>query len=167
MIIGNPDKFSILTDLVKEWSNTSWYSGVFFFCIGGELFPKEILNVTLNSEIWTLKEKLQNPSINEELFNAEKEKAFVEMCRITFPENCDIDNDYQYYISPPTFGDFGYYTFIVSNGEQIRIMASKVNYIINESVHDLNNLKISEAFITNGELEEIFWGLSSFLSETE
>jgi len=164
MIIGNPDKFAILTDIVKEWSDTSWRNGIFFFCISGELFPKEILNVTFNSEVWKLKEKLQKPSINEELFNAEKRKAFIELCRITFPENCDIDNDYQYYLSPSTLGDFGYLAFIVSNGVQIRIMASKVNYIINESTHDLNNLEISETFVTTGELEEIFGELRVWLS---
>ena len=40
-------------------------------------------------------------------------------------------------------------------------MASKVNYIISESAHDFNNLEISETFISNRELEDIFWGLSS------
>ena len=118
MIIGNPDKFAILANVVKEWSDSYWRNGIFFFCIDGKLFPKEPYNVTFNSEVWRLKERLQeiltNPSINESLFKMEKEKAFTEICKITFPENWDIDNDYQYYISPTTFGDFGYLTFIAN-----------------------------------------------------
>ena len=164
MTIGNPDKFAIIADVVKEWSDTYWYNGVFFFCINGELFPKEILNVTFNSEVWKLKELFQKilirPLINNKLFDMEKEKAIIEMFRI-FPADWSIDDCQYYYISPTTLGDFGYYTFMVSNDEQIRVLATKVSYIIDEGVYDLDNLAISETFITNGELEEIFLGLSS------
>jgi hypothetical protein len=171
MTIGNPYKFAILADDIKEWSDTCWRNGVFFFCIDGELFPKEILNVTFNSEVWQLTEIFQKilikPFINKKLFDMEKEKALVEMFRI-FPIewNMDDDNNQYYYISPQVLADFDYYTFMVSNGEQIRIMAAKVNFIKDEGEYDLNNLEISEAFITNGELEEIFRVLSFFLSKS-
>lgn len=164
MVLGNPFKFAIIADVVKEWSDSFWRNGIFFFCIDGELFPKEIFNITYNSELRQLEEvfqkKLTQPAINEKLFDMEKGKALVEMFKI-YPIEWNIDDFQYYYISPITHSDFDYYTFKVSNGERIRIIASKVNYIESESEYDFNNLEIHETFITNGELEEILLGSSS------
>lgn len=155
MLIGNPCYFSILANVVKEWNlDESFRNGVLFFYIGGVLFPKEILNATLNCEIPQLKVKISNIAISKEIYDMEKEKAFIAMYDITFPD-WDIENDYRYDISPSSFSDAGYYVFAVSNTKQIRIMAAKLNYILEESTHNLNNLEISETFITGDELNNI------------
>ncbi len=85
----------------------------------------------------------------------QKDKAFVEIYNITFPEDVDIDNDYRFDVSPQSFSDSDCYVFAISNGEQVRIMAAKLNYIIKNSRHELKNLDISEAFITINELKKI------------
>jgi len=164
MVIGNPYKFSIIANVIKEWNveGTLFHNGVLLFCIDGELFPKKVVATTLNSEIHPLKEILTNLTVNEELFNMEKGTAFIEMYNSTFPEwdkDNDVSNDYRYYISTQTLGNFHCCVFAVSDGEQIRIMAAKLDYVIEESRHDLNNMKISETIITNSELMEIILGL--------
>ncbi len=169
MIIGNPYKFSIFAKIIKEWNSdeSSFRNGVLLFCIDGELFPKQILTATLNCEIPQLKEKLMNLAINAELFEMEKEKAFIQMYNATFPKwdskwnnEGDICNDYRYFLSPIILSDFGCHVYAVSNSKQIRIMAARLNYILEESTHDLNDLKISETFITYDELKNIILELS-------
>ena len=88
------------------------------------------------------------------------------MYNITFPDfsyDDDIDNDYQYHISSPSLEDYDCIAFVVSNGEQVRIMAAKLNYIIEESTHDLSNIDISETFITHDELNKIILELDNVM----
>lgn len=164
MIIGNPYQFSIFVKVIKEWNSdeSSFRNGVLLFCVDGELFPKEVLTATLSCEIPPLKEKLMNLAIDVELCEMEKEKAFIEMYNTTFPKwdpewdnEGDICNDYRYFLSPTILSDSGCHVYVVSNGERIRIMAAKLNYVLEESAHDLNDLKISETFITCDELNKI------------
>jgi len=157
-IIGNPYKFSILIFDVKEWNTRGslFFNGLLIFSINGELFPpKEVLNVTLSGETHWLIENFKTIAVNEEIFCMEKEKAFIEMHNARFPKNIDIDEDYQYDISPEEFADRGYYVFAVSNGKQIRIMASKLTYIMKHSRHNLNKIHINEIFITTSELNKM------------
>jgi hypothetical protein len=157
-IIGNPYKFSIIVGDVKEWNieNAPFFNGIMLFLINGELFPpKNILNVTLPCQINWLKKKLKNIPINKKVYNMEKEKAFIEIYDIRFPENIDIDEKYEYDISPTEFSDRNYYVFAVRNSNKIRILASKLKNIKKYSRHDLNKIDIIETFITNDELNEI------------
>jgi len=87
-IIGDPYKFSIFVNLIKEWSsdNFTWCNGVLLFCIDGALFPKIVTTTTLNSEITPLIENLKNIPINKKLYCMEKEKAFIEMYHTRYPE---------------------------------------------------------------------------------
>jgi len=87
----------------------------------------------------------------------EKEKAFAEMYKTAFPDwvDNDFDNDYSYFISPPTLADLNCYVFAASNGKQVRIVAAELEYIISESIHDLSNIVVKECFITNDELKII------------
>lgn len=172
MIIGNPYQFSIFTRVIKEWNTdeSSFRNGVLLFCIDGELFPKQVITATLNHEIPSLREKLMSIAIEVELCEMEKEKAFIEMYNTTFPKwnpeqdnEGDICNDYRYFLSPTILSDFDCHVYAVSDGKQIRIMASKLNYILEESTHNLNGLEISETFITYDELNEIIHGLSIVL----
>lgn len=170
MIIGDPYKFSIFTKVIKEWNigESIWRNGVLIFCINGELLTRQIVTETLNSEICPLKEKLMNITINAELYEMEKEKAFIKMYNTTFPNwdgESDICNDYRYFLSPSSLSDHCCHVYVVSNGKQIRIMAAKLNYILEESTHDLNNLEISETFITYDELNKIIHGLNTVLDQ--
>lgn len=156
MILGDPYNFAIFTQTIKQWNaDTSFCNGILLFSINGKSFPKEILTATLKSEIQPLKEKLGNLVINDELYNMGKEEAFSEIYNITFPSEWDTENDYRYDITPLSFSDNNCYVFAVSNGKNIRIMASGMKYIAEESRHDLNNIEVSETFVSVQELQTI------------
>lgn len=134
MVIGNPYKFSIFTKTIKEWNmDESFCNGILLFCVNGNIFPKKVVTATLKCEIPSLKDRLMNLTIDEELYNMPKDKAFAEIYNITFPENIDVYNDYRFDISPLSFSDCDCFVFAVSNGEKARIMAAKLNYIMSNS----------------------------------
>lgn len=156
MILGNPYKFSVFISTIKEWNiDNEFCNGVLLFCIEGNIFPKKIVTVTLKYEIQLLKEKLRNLITNESLYNMQRDKAFAEIYNITFPEDISIDNDYRFDITPESFADENCYVFAVSNGKEVRIMATKLNYIVEESRHELSNVDISETFIEIEDLNQI------------
>ena len=156
MILGNPYKFSVFISTIKEWNiDNEFCNGVLLFCIDGNIFPKKIVTATLKCEIQLLKEKLRNLITNERLYNMQRDKAFAEIYNITFPEDISIDNDYRFDITPESFADENCYVFAVSNGKEVRIMATKLNYIVEESRHELSNVDISETFIEIEYLNQI------------
>lgn len=156
MILGNPYKFSVFISTIKEWNiYNEFCNGVLLFCIDGNIFPKKIVTATLKCEIQLLKEKLRNLITNERLYNMQRDKAFAEIYNITFPEDISIDNDYRFDITPESFADENCYVFAVSNGKEVRIMATKLNYIVEESRHELSNVDISETFIEIEDLNQI------------
>ena len=145
MILGNPYKFSVFISTIKEWNiDNEFCNGVLLFCIEGNIFPKKIVTATLKYELQLLKEKLRNLITNERLYNMQRDKAFAEIYNITFPEDISIDNDYRFDITPESFADENCYVFAVSNGKKVRIMATKLNYIVEESRHELSNVDISD-----------------------
>jgi len=163
MILGDPYKFSIIIDAVNEWNvDDAFDNGILIFCIDEDFFPKEAITSTLKSEIHYLKEKLKNLTINEELYNMQKDKAFIEIYNITFPYDINIDNDYRFDISPQSFADNDCFVFAVSNGEQVRIMASKLDYIVEDSRHDLKGINVSETFIDISEINKIILEIDNF-----
>ena len=141
---------------IPKWNNKNsiFHNGVLLYFIGGEIFPKRILNATLSSEILQLKYYM-NPEINKGLYEGEKTKSFVEMYNITYPEDENVLNDYRYDFTPLSFSDAGCFAFLVSNGHEIRILASELKYNLNESIYALNNINIIETFITNDEFCEL------------
>ena len=156
MILGNPYKFSVFISTIKEWNiDNEFCNGVLLFCIEGNIFPKKIVTATLKYEIQLLKEKLRNLITNESLYNKQRDKAFAEIYNITFPEDISIDNDYRFDITPESFANENCYVFAVSNGKEVRIMATKLNYIVEESRHELSNVDISETFIEIEDLNQI------------
>ena len=156
LILGNPYKFSVFISTIKEWNiDNEFCNGVLLFCIDGNIFPKKIVTATLKCEIQLLKEKLRNLITNERLYNMQRDKAFAEIYNITFPEDISIDNDYRFDITPESFADENCYVFAVSNGKEVRIMATKLNYIVEESRHELSNVDISETFIEIEDLNQI------------
>lgn len=163
MILGNPYKFSIIIDIINEWNiDGAFCNGVLLFCIDGNIFPKEVVTATLKCEVQLLKDNLKNLTIDEELYNMQKDKAFIEIYNITFPSDIDIDNDYRFDISPQSFSDCHCFIFAVSNGKQIRILASKLNYIIEDSRHEFEDINVSETFIDISELNKIISEIDIF-----
>lgn len=156
MILGNPYKFAVIIKTIKEWNiDETFCNGVLLFCVDGNIFPKEILTATLNSEINPLKDKLEHIAINDGIFNMKKEKAFKQIYNVTFPKDINVDNDYQFDITPASLSDNNCYIFAVSNGIQVRILAAKLKYIKEFSRHMLKNASIDEVFISVQEMKEI------------
>lgn len=156
MLLGNPYKFAIFMQTVKEWNiDEAFFNGVLLFFINGNIYPKEILTATLNCEINILNEKFKNIAFNEEIFYKEKEKAFKQIYNITFPEDISLNNDYQFDITPLSFSDANCYIFAVSNNIQVRILAAKLEYVRENSRHILENAVIDETFISVHEMKEI------------
>lgn len=156
MIIGNPYKFSIFTKIIKEWNDDDTFcNGVLIFCIDGGLFPEEVVTASLRGEIACIREKLEHLTIDNRLFHMSKNEAFVEIYNITYPEKWDRDNDYRFDISPMSLSDMHCYIFAVSDGEKVRVMGAKLDYIMAESRHKLMDIDIKEAVIAIEELNDI------------
>lgn len=166
MVLGDPYNFSIILEVVEEWNRDNTFcNGVLIFCLNGEIFPQkhELVNATLRSEIPNLIRQFTQIAVNEKLFNMKKEDAFSEIYDITYPRDEELDNDYSYYLTPYCFEDVHCRIFAVSNGQQVRILASSnLKYIVEEGRHMINNIKIVEAYISTGDLAKYVKQLEVF-----
>lgn len=168
MVLGNPYDFAVILDVVDKWNSKktySFYNGILAFCIGGEIFPNKMVNATLGSEVPNLVDQFSQIPVNKKLFEMGKEEAFLKIHHITFPEDVDMDNDYSYDITPVCFGDINCYVFAVSNGQQVRILASGLEYSLEEGTHKMDNIEIAEAYIGVNEITEVISKLKIQLSK--
>ena len=155
-MIGNPYKFSVVFGKINDWNiDETFCNGFFLICVDGIIYPKEIINTSLQREILIFKKKLQNLFIDDKLFNLPKENAFIEIYNLSFPKDQDIDNDYRFDITPESFSDHDCFVFAVRSHNQVRIMASKLNYLTEDSRHDLECINVSETMIEFDELNKI------------
>lgn len=167
MIIGNPDVFSIIIDIVDEWNiDKSFNNGLLFMAINGVLIPNKILSATLNTEVFSLIKKLENPVENTDIFSMEKNDAFICIYRQLFSDGYS-DVNYGYDITPWEFSDNGYFVFMVSNGKYIRILSAGLQYIMEESVYNLEGIDVKDAYISNEELKNIIEKLRIFEKERQ
>ena len=166
MILGDPYKFAVIIQVIKEWNTCSTFcNGVLLFCIDGDIFPKAIDTATLTCELSRYEEKFNTIVVNHELYNMPKEEAFSRIYNLVHPEDWDIDNDYRFDFSPETFND-NCKVFVISNGEYVRIMAaSELLYNKEESRHELDNILIGETNITVREFYDIISALNSYLDD--
>lgn len=164
MVVGKPDIFSIMFDVVDEWNNdTTFNNGLLFMSIDGKIFLSELTTATLNVELPQLIENLKSPAENKEIFHMGKEEAFAHIYGLTFPSDWDMNNDYSYDITPNEFGDRDCYVFMVSSEDKIRILAaSELQYIKEESTHNLQDINVAEIYLSKGELERMVEKLSMF-----
>lgn len=169
MVIGDPYTFAIIISTINAWnpdsSGNTFCNGILFYCVDGEIFPKEVLSATLKTEILDLRNSLTNLAVDETLYGKSKDDAFAMLLDITFP-TCDPDgpivlNDYRFDISPCSCSDHGYHIFAVSNGDQVRILAAKVDYDIEEGKFDLQQFKVSEAFVSLADWKRIVQQISN------
>ena len=167
MLYGDPYKFSIFIENVIEWNSkeSSIHNGVLLFCIDGHAFPSQISTSTFEVDVLRLRDSLENIPINKKLINVEKHVAFIEMYKATFSEDYEMDIENEYFISPPTLSDYDYYIFAVSDGENVRITASKLDYIKTESTHNLNDINIIEAYIKHDDLNNLVSCLNDIIQK--
>lgn len=167
MVVGNPDIFSIMFDVVDEWNyDKSFNNGLLFMSIDGKIFLSELTTATLNVELPQLIENLKSPAENKEIFYMEKKEAFTHIYGLTFPSDWDMNNDYSYDITPNEFGDRDCYVFMVSNEDKIRILAaSELQYIKEESTHNLQDINVAETYLSKEELEGMVEKLSMFVQQ--
>lgn len=163
MIIGDPYKFAILSGGINEWNiDDTFCNGVLLFCVNGDIYPKEVATATLRCEIEYLKQKLRNLTTDKRLYILPPQQAFAEIYGITFPEDMDSDNGDCFDITPASLSDHNCFVFAVCDGVNIRILASELAYERENSRHRLENIIISETFLTVGELREIIAVLEGF-----
>lgn len=106
-----------------------------------------------------LRQKLRNLTIDKRLYSLPPQQAFAEIYDITFPEDLQNDNNDCFNITPTALSDCNCFVFAVRDEINIRILASKLTYETENSRHKLENISISETFLTAGELEEVIAGL--------
>jgi|GEM_PF-5721548 len=137
MVFGNLNKFSFIVDIVTEWSSKGFKAGLFYVSIDGHLFPEDLVNTTLNSELYVFFEKKRSSlftcPIDLMLFSEDKCSVYQKMYYLAFPVQNDekneyIENNYMYSCGFTEMENQGYYLFSVSNGETIRILGAKVIY---------------------------------------
>lgn len=163
MIIGDPYKFAILSGVINEWNiDDTFCNGVLLFCVNGDIYPKEVVTATLRCEIEYLKQKLRNLTADKRLYTLPPQQAFAEIYGITFPEDMDSDNGDCFDITPASLSDHNCFVFAVCDGVNIRILASELAYERENSRHRLENIIISETFLTVSELREIIAVLEGF-----
>ena len=66
----------------------------------------------------------------------------ISCAKLISTEDFNIDNGYQFDITTLSFSDNNCYIFAVSNGAQVRILASKLKYAVETSKHLLENADI-------------------------
>lgn len=135
MLIGNPDKFALLLEIVPEWRNSNFINGLLYVYVNGQQFPKELRTTTLSDDVFYLLDNspFVQPCVNNELYHLEPDELFYRLCQITFPE--DTDNDYSYLIPLEELSDAKYIFFIVATNDRYKIIVGdwknpdKKNYI--------------------------------------
>ncbi len=175
MLLGDPFKFSILIDAVKEWCYSNEISGgVMIITVDGFMFPAdEVLNISLDCAVSELIESLKEIPVNKEVFNLkDKDSAFKEIynlvyCNHIYPDDDSIEEDWRYKIAPMEFFDKDLSVFAVSDGESVRILASKLRYIKKYSCHKLNNITIREAYVSCADIDLMIIRLNEWLNYYE
>lgn len=147
MIIGDPYKFAFIIDEVSEWSNGSFRNGIFFVVINGILFPSEVENCTLNSDLYLFFEarpsSLVRMPANDKLFIMNKEELFNKLYDSLGSDEIYHDGRFSgslgeiFKFSTTTMEDQGYYLFSIRNENSLRFIAANIgqtsNFESNES----------------------------------
>ena len=157
MVLGDPYEFAIFLKKIDSWNpnGDTFCNGILLFSIEGNIFPTEIMTVPLLSEILLLKTRLESLVDDEQLFFSKKEDALKKIYDITFPNDINLDNNYCYDITPNSFEEKNYFIFVIKNGHHVRILATEMRYIAEESRHDMNAADIKEVFVSSEKIDKI------------
>lgn len=165
MIIGDPYKFAVMFDIVKEWNvSLSDENGFFALCIDGKLFPNIVINACVFSSVYDVIESLNSIPVNEEIYEMEKEKAFMSLYELVYPDfDNDRDNDYRYLISTSDLTDLRYLVFAVEGKGKIKLFATKTEYNFEEERDIFDNLEITEIILEKDEINRIIIQLEEIM----
>ena len=128
MLFGDPNKFAFLIDRVPEWEMGGWINGIMFVIVNGEVYPKDVRTTTFGSELYSLltdNSAFINPINDKELYGKDGPELLRHLADMTYPPNPDDDNDYRFLIPFHEINDSGYHLFILSNGDQVKILVGK------------------------------------------
>lgn len=168
MLIGDPYKFAVLFDRVKNWNaSLADNNGLFALCIDGKLFPDEVINAVISVSIYDVKDSLNGIPINEKIYDMNTENSFKALYELVYPDydnEDDQDNDYRYLLATPDLTDLNYLVFAVEGRGNIKILAAKLEYDFEEERDIFDKSAITEIilqkdYINNviAQLEEIKW----------
>lgn len=140
MLIGDPYKFAVMFDRVKNWNPyLTDNNGFFALCIDGRLFPDIIINAVIPVGVIDVKESLSGIPVNEEIFDMDAKDAILILYDLVYPEYYDDksdeenrDNDFRYLLSTEELVDDNYLVFAVEKERKIRILGTKVEYDFEE-----------------------------------
>lgn len=166
MLIGDPYKFAVLFDRVKNWNaSLADNNGLFALCIDGKLFPDEVINAVISVSIYDVKDSLNGIPINEKIYDMDTENSFKALYELVYPDydnEDDQDNDYRYLLATPDLTDLNYLVFAVEGRGNIKILAAKLEYDFEEERDIFDKSAITEIilekdYINNviAQLEEI------------
>ncbi len=166
MVIGDPNKFSFIIDIVEDWSSNGFVAGFFYITISGEIFPRELVNTTLNSDLYLFfnnkESSLLTHPVDIDLFKKNKVDAYKAMYYLTYPQDTDCVNNYIYSCQLKEIEDFDYYIFSVSDGESIRILGAKIDdNILNDELTDLEEI-IHEVYLSKKEINSLTYRLKGY-----
>ena len=157
MIIGDPYKFAVMFDRVKEWNDSiSGDNGFFGICIDGKMFPNIVINACAFSSVYDVIDSLKRIPVNEKIYKMEKEKAIMSLYELVYPDfDSDYDNDYRYLLAPSDLTDLSYLVFAVKDTEKIKILATKAEYNFEEEQDVFDNSEITEIILEKEEINKI------------
>ena len=74
----------------------------------------------------------------------------------------DSDNEDCFDITPASLSDHNCFVFAVCDGVNVRVLASELVYEMENGRHKLQDIAISETFVSVREMKEIISGLENF-----
>lgn len=132
MLIGNPERFAFLIEIVPEWISGPFINSLMYVFVNGEIFPKELRVTTVSDDLMLLLDKeapygfycLVN---DEKLYAFPDDELFEKLLRLRCPwlfydeDECD-EYDYRFDLDLDELNLAGYHVFAVSNGVNVRIL---------------------------------------------
>ena len=74
----------------------------------------------------------------------------------------DSDNEDCFDITPASLSDHNCFVFAVCNGVNVRVLASELAYEMENGRHKLQDIAVSETFVSVSEVKGIISGLENF-----
>lgn len=129
MLIGKPYKFAFIVEHIPEWDNGSFILGMMFLMVNEKIYPKEPWTSTLSTELPILldaeESPMKNPAVDKELYSLNGRELFDRLVVITHSEELDTLYDSSYYLPFIDINDLGWEVFVISDGENVRLLVGK------------------------------------------
>lgn len=173
MVFGDPNRFAVIVKAIDAWNETQiigstskFYNGILIFCVDGFLFPQvEIAVSTLCVDVpWFIRLIERVPDVDQySLFESDKKDAFCFLLNNSFSDTEENDAVRNFLVSPPILSDKQDMIFCIKKDNMFRIIASHVDYNIEQSAYNLGSNVISETYIPVNEIESIVTDLKKYM----